>query len=164
MSRAGKRYLTAFYESVLILTILHHIVLNPKSIPTRALGRNVKRRLEQSYVKFFNEKLADPTSSSIKMHVGKQLSEENKLRTYKLIKTKYAIEPYLLCVTNRGKRQSMSKLRRNNHSLVIETGRHKKLEVDNRLCLKCNVIEDEIHFFTKCRVFDTTRQRFLKDQ
>ena len=26
LSRAGKRYLIAFYESVLILTILHHIV------------------------------------------------------------------------------------------------------------------------------------------
>ena len=57
----------------------------------------------------------------------------------------------------------MSKLSCSNYSLAIETGRHKKIEVDNRLCLKCNVIEDEIHFLTKCRVFDTTRQKFLKD-
>ena len=57
----------------------------------------------------------------------------------------------------------MSKLRCSNHSLAIETGRHKKIEVDNGLCLKCNVIEDEIHFLTECRVFDTTREKFLKD-
>ena len=50
---------------------LNHIWLNPKSI-SEALGRKVKRRLERSYAKLFNEKLADPTSSSIKIHVGKQ--------------------------------------------------------------------------------------------
>ena len=31
----------------------NHIWLNPKSISTKALGRKVKRRLEQNYVKFF---------------------------------------------------------------------------------------------------------------
>ena len=44
----------------------------------------VRRRLEQSYVKFLSEKLADSTSSSIKIHVRKQPSVGNKLRTYTL--------------------------------------------------------------------------------
>ena len=79
-----------------------------------------------------NEKLADPTSSSTEIHVRKQPPGKNKLRTYNLIKTKYAIEPYLLCVANKGKRQSMSKLKCSNHSLAIETKRHKKIKVDNR--------------------------------
>ena len=59
---------------------------------------------------FCNEKLADLTSSSIKIYVGKQPSGGNKLRTYKLIKTKYSIEPYLLCVANRGKGNSCQNL------------------------------------------------------
>ena len=70
---------------------------------------------------------------------------------------------YVSQTANRRKRQSMSKLRYSNHSLAIETGRHKKIEVHNRLYLKCNVVEDEIHFLTKCKVFDTTKQKFLKE-
>ena len=62
-----------------------------------------------------------------------------------------------------GKRQSLSKFRCSNHLLAIETGRHKKIEVDNMLCLKCSVIEDETHSRTKCRSFDTTRQKLLKE-
>ena len=59
--------------------VLNHIWLNPKSISTKALGHKVKPYLEQSYGKFFNEKLADPTSSYIKIHAGKQPSGGNKL-------------------------------------------------------------------------------------
>ena len=57
----------------------------------------------------------------------------------------------------------MAKRRCSNHSFAIETGRHKKIEVDNMLCLKCGVVEDEIHSGTKCRLFDTRRQKLLKE-
>ena len=58
----------------------------------------------------------------------------------------------------------MSKFRScSNHSLAIGTGRHRSIQVDNRLCLKRNVIEDEIHFLAKRSLFDTTRQKFLKE-
>ena len=57
----------------------------------------------------------------------------------------------------------MSKLSCSNHSLVIEVGRHKKLEIKERLCPKCNEIEDEIHFISSCALFDTARKKFIQE-
>ena len=72
------------------------------------------------------------------------------------------MEPYLLCVTKREKRQCMSKLRCSNHSLAIEVGRHIKLQINERLCPKCNEIEDEIHFISRSALFDTVRKKFIQ--
>ena len=44
MSRAGKRYFTASYESVLILTILHHMVTQGASC-VGDFSRNLNREL-----------------------------------------------------------------------------------------------------------------------
>ena len=73
------------------------------------------------------------------------------------------MEPYLLCVTKTEKRQCLSKLRCSNHSLIIEVGRHKKLQVNERLCPKCNEIEDEIQFISSCALFDTVRKKFIQE-
>ena len=73
------------------------------------------------------------------------------------------MELYLLCVTKREKRQCMSTLRCSNHSLAIEVGRHKKLQVNDRLCPKCNEIKDEIHFISSCALFDTVRNKFIQE-
>ena len=59
-------------------------------------------------------------------------------------------------MTKREKRQCMSKLKCTNHSLAIEVGRHKKLQINERLCLKCNEIED-------CQIFDTVREKFIQE-
>ena len=66
--------------------------------------------------------------------------------------------PYLLCIANKGKENSSQNLDAVNILWPLRL-----VEVDNRLCLKCNVIEDEIHFLTKCSLFDTKRQKFLKE-
>ena len=49
-------------------------------------------------------------------------------------------------------RRAITKLRISSHRLKIETGRYLKLEVNKRLCNKCdlNKIEDEIHFLLEC--------------
>ena len=55
------------------------------------------------------------------------------------------MEPYLL-ITNKESIRKLSKLRCGNHDLAIETGRYKKQAVEERLCLNCNKVEDELHF------------------
>ena len=138
---------------------LNRIWENLASISIKALGNKVKHCLQKYYVEYFERKIEDPVSASLKIPKKPQNTAGNKLRTYSLIKPNYAIEPHLLCVTKREKRQCMSKLRCSNHSLGIEVGRHKKLQVNERLCPMCKVIEDEIHFISSCALFDTVSER-----
>ena len=77
----------------------------------------------------------------------------NKMRTYKLFKQVFHIEPYLLCVKLPKHRVALTKLRVSSHHLAIETGRFHKpsaLPVQERLCTTCGKIEDEILFICEC--------------
>ena len=52
----------------------------------------------------------------------------------------------------------LSKFRLSNHKLMIEKGRHLNIRKEFRFCKFCpNIIEDEIHFLTKCKMFSTQR-------
>ena len=71
---------------------------------------------------------------------------DSKLRTYALIKQTIGREDYLTEIKNTKRRQKLTKLRLSNHQLMIETGRHKKLPKDERICQLCHYgVEDEIH-------------------
>ena len=87
----------------------------------------------------------------------------NKLRTYNSIKLGFSIEPYLLLLKDKEVRQSISKLRCGNHDLMIKTGQYKKQPVEERLCPKCNCVEDEVHFLTEFELFSITHENFVKD-
>ena len=86
-----------------------------------------------------------------------------KLRTYKPIKNDYKMEIYLYHISDREVRRDLTKLRRSNHSLLIEQGRHSKLEVTECLCTKCNKVEDEIRFLIECKLYDSVRKKFFSD-
>ena len=77
-----------------------------------------------------------------------------KLRSYKLFKHTYSLEPYLTLNLSKKTFNAISRFRTSSHNLRIETGRHEtpKTPLQERLCLKCNngEIEDEIHFLIKC--------------
>ena len=47
---------------------------------------------------------------------------------------------------------------------MIETGRHKQLKIEERICKSCHLrkIEDEIHFLLECPANDNIREEFLK--
>ena len=69
-----------------------------------------------------------------------------KLRTYSMIKTEIGLEDYLINIHNITERISFSKFRLSNHRLMIEIGRHKKIEKLRRICPFCPLeIEDESH-------------------
>ena len=77
-----------------------------------------------------------------------------KLRTYKLFKTNYCLEPYLSLNLPRKTYVNIARFRMSSHNLKIETGRHNrpKTPVEERLCDKCdaNKVEDEMHCLLIC--------------
>ena len=82
----------------------------------------------------------------------------SKLRTYSTIKTQTGFENYLCQIQNIQDRVSLTKFRLSNHRLMIETGRHQRIDKDQRFCPFCPTkIEDEAHFLLECKVFSTLR-------
>jgi hypothetical protein len=82
----------------------------------------------------------------------------NKLRSYRMFKIVYECEPYLKCISDFNIRQIMCKFRISNHRLKIETGRFNNTPLEERNCTLCNTLENEIHFLTECKKFDTLRK------
>ena len=91
-------------------------------------------------------------------------SENSKLRSYALFKTDIGFENYLNSVHNTHSRKSFTKFRLSNHTLMIERGRHQKINKNLRYCPFCpNEIEDETHFLIDCKCFGKHRTIFLRD-
>ena len=93
------------------------------------------------------------------------LSDNNpKLRTYRLFKTNFSLEPYLH-ITILKYRVSLSKFRLSSHRLQIEVGRYTrpKTPVEDRLCKYCedNAVEDEMHFLLTCNCYSDIRSEML---
>ena len=59
-------------------------------------------------------------------------------------------------------RVALSKLRASSHNLEIEWGRYTRpiLSADKRLCPVCQVVDNEIHFVTKCCINENLRTEF----
>ena len=72
----------------------------------------------------------------------------SKLTTYNQIKRSFETEQYLSCVNNTKHRIALTRLRCSAHRLLIEEGRFRNIERNERFCNKCNMqaIENEYHF------------------
>ena len=82
------------------------------------------------------------------------------LKTYVSYKTEFRTESYLDCIyVPRRFRIALSKLRSSSHNLEIERGRYVRpnKDVDERVCLLCNVVDNEIHFVTNCCINERER-------
>ena len=78
--------------------------------------------------------------------------EDSKLSTYSLFKTIPGYEQYLTDIRTIQVRTALTKLRLSNHRLMIEKGRHSRIESKFRFCPFCpNEVEDEKHFLMKCK-------------
>ena len=82
-----------------------------------------------------------------------------KLRTYRKFKHDYSTEKYLTDITDPFIRSSVAKLGLSNYKLMIEKGRHRKLEVKDRICTRCNIpeVDDEYHAVMRCEEFTCQR-------
>ena len=84
-------------------------------------------------------------------------------RTCRLYKSSFGTECYLKSINNPKLRVALSKFRASSNDLEIERGRYvrRKLNVDKRLCLSCNVVENEEHFVTVCNDNEVERALFI---
>ena len=73
-----------------------------------------------------------------------------------------SIESYLSDIKDYKLRTQLTKLRLSNHTLLIETGRHKKIPKEMRVCPFCpNSVEDELHFILQCPTYTILRDKIL---
>ena len=72
---------------------------------------------------------------------------QNKLRTYRTFKTDHMQEKYLHIIKDSKVRSAVTKLRLSAHHLMIEKGRQLRINLEDRLCTKCNqnMVENELH-------------------
>ena len=87
----------------------------------------------------------------------------SKLRTYKTFKSQLKLEKYLSVSMNFKYRKTLCKFRCSDHTLLIETGRHKGLDVNDRICKNCSLglVEDEVHFLLVCPTYSVPRSDLL---
>ena len=88
----------------------------------------------------------------------------NKLRTYRKFKNDHKQEIYLTEIKNGYIRSAVAKMRLSNHHLMIEKGRHLGLNLEDRICNKCNLnkIEDEFHAVMTCPAYGNNRDELFR--
>ena len=123
-----------------------------------SLHDNIRR--ENTHVKVF-QRLCDIFHQNSFANIN---TESSKLRTYSLFKKYIGRETYLNSIQNIDARISFTKFRLSNYTLMIEKGRHKNIEKNQRFCPFCpNMIEDEVHFLLDCKRFENCRKIFLEN-
>ena len=92
------------------------------------------------------------------------LQAQDKLRTYKKIKTNFSKELYLKEFSDFNKVSPIAQFRVSAHTLNIERQRYvyPKIPADKRLCPLCNVPEDELHFLCSCKRYTTERAKLYQ--
>ena len=68
---------------------------------------------------------------------------------------------YLENLPNNHIRKSLTKLRLGSHYFMIERGRWRNLELVDRICFKCNEVEDEYHVVMCCSKYKDLRTKYL---
>ena len=91
-------------------------------------------------------------------------NDESKLRTFGKLKTSIGISEYLTEVKHIDSRVALSKIRLSNHDLMIEKGRHMKIDKTERFCPFCQTqVETELHFILQCKTFQVFRRTLMSE-
>ena len=83
-----------------------------------------------------------------------------KGNTYMFLKGCWKIEHYLTSL-DASMTRALIKFRTGNHKLPIETGRYKKIPIENRKCRFCNTLGDEFHYVMECKHFYFSRKKYI---
>ena len=110
-----------------------------------------KGEIEKMFLKYWENQIGNPDLA--------------RLRFYREIKDNFKKEKYLE-IENFEYRRMIAKLRCSDHSLEIETGRHRKIDRNERFCKQCAVgaIETETHFLLECNKYDALRNKHNIEQ
>ena len=95
---------------------------------------------------------------------SKEVQNKPKLRTYVLFKDKVAPEMYCSKIIDRQRRAIFAQFRCGILPIKIETGRFRKMKVEERLCEMCNLgkVEDEAHFLCECPRYKELRVPLIR--
>ena len=85
----------------------------------------------------------------------------NKLRTYRLFKNTFTVEPYCTMILSFCHRSAFSKFRCGVAPIRLETGRYENLPISERKCPFCNSVEDECHVIVDCNLYNDIRVKML---
>ena len=112
------------------------------------------------YLEFLYSKISNLQEIAWKAAVD----SKPKLRTYALFKENFCTEKYVLSMLSRKQRSLLAQLRLGVLPLRIETGRYRRLAVEQRICELCNlnVVEDELHFIFTCPLYGAIRPNLLR--
>ena len=123
-------------------------------------GDNIGNRTVQELEKRMSDAFKAEWKTKVESGQGVRPNQRNKLRTYRLFRNKYCMEPYVEEVLNRQHRSALAKFRCAAAPLKIETGRYERIPHDQRLlCFNCpDKVEDEMHVLFECSLYDDLRQ------
>ena len=79
------------------------------------------------------------------------------------MKKKLEMENFLKLNIDRSDISNFVRLRISNSILMIEKGRHIKIDLENKVCPLCKFeVEDELHFTIKCTKLQELRNKFYR--
>jgi hypothetical protein len=111
-----------------------HVWENQNTFSKNRLTFSVNKKLKEDYIKFWKNKLSLDGSEE----------KGIKLKTYRKLKEKYEIKNFLKLDIDQ---MFQTFIRISNSTRMIEKGRHRKINLANRICPLCrSEVEDEFHF------------------
>ena len=90
-----------------------------------------------------------------------QVENNTSCYNYRLFKTKFCFEKYLVNVPAKF-RKYLVKFRTRNHMLPVETGRWRRIPRENRKCHLCHLdVGDEYHYVLTCNYLSNLRRLYI---
>ena len=109
------------------------------------LVESTKQRLKDLYINEWHRKI-DESSSCL---------------NYRLFKDTFKFENYLTKLSF-DMRKTLISFRTRNHRLPVEIGRWHSININERKCVHCNTVGDEVHFLLSCKLFTQDRAHYIK--
>ena len=105
-------------------------------------------------VQWLNITIKQNLSDQNEQFLSSEMHNSSKATCYKLFKDNINFEDYLDNLNDKD-RILLCKYRTTNHRLIIETGRWRGINREDRICNLCNhgLIGDEFHYLLECRHF-----------
>ena len=150
--------------------------LNPEKSPlsqlvlrltnqTNPTNTNQSQTSTASHTHIRTNQIIKQSKNTYLEHWDQETKTQSKLQFYRNLKSNYELEEYLQSVRDTKQRRILSRYRLSEHSLAIETGRHRKswLPREQRVCVHCRTgeIETETHFLLHCHKYSSVRELYF---